>query len=146
MGPVNHWDDRFLRIVSEVTSWSKDPSTKSGALIVRPDRSFVSYGYNNFPARIGDKPSRLNDREIKYAIVVHAETNALLFAHENVEGYTMYGNTVPCCRCAVNIIQAKIARVICNAPTKDYLSRWGESMNQALALFKEGRVQCYWSE
>ena len=146
MGPINHWDERFLRIVDEVTSWSKDPSTKCGAIIVRPDRSIVSYGFNGFPSRIGDRPRRLNHRPTKYELVVHSETNALLFAHEKVEGYTLYANTIPCCRCAVNIIQAKIARVVCHAPTADYLKRWRESVDKTLALFKEGRVQCYWSE
>ncbi len=144
MSNISRWDARFLRIVDEVTSWSKDPSTKCGAIIVRPDRSIVSFGYNNFPAGIGDKPSRLNHRETKYELVVHSETNALLFARENVEGYTMYASTVPCCRCAMNIIQAKIAKVICRAPTANYISRWGASITRTMDLFKEGRVICFW--
>jgi dCMP deaminase len=155
MGPnISKWDERFLRLVDEITSWSKDPSTKCGALIVRPDRSIVSYGFNGFPAEIGDKPMRLNHRPTKYELTVHAETNALLYARESVEGYTMYVNTVPCCRCAVNLIQAKIARVVCRPPTEDYqrlrkgagiIERpWRESIKKAAALFKEGRVLCYW--
>jgi len=131
-------------MVDEVTSWSKDPSTKCGAVIVRPDRSIVSYGYNGFPFSIGDKPKRLNDRPLKNELVVHSETNALLFARESVEGYTMYASTVPCCRCAVNIIQAKIAKVVCRPPSVDYLDRWGDSVERTLDLFKEGGVICYW--
>jgi len=145
MGPnISKWDERFLQVTDIVASWSKDPSTKCGAIIVRPDRSIVSYGYNNFPALIGDKPKRLSHRPTKYELVVHSETNALLFAHEDVTGYTMYANTVPCCRCAMNIIQARIARVICLPPTSDYLARWQESVDKTVALFKEARVLCYW--
>lgn len=137
---VTKWDKRFLEIVTIVTSWSKDPSTKCGAILVRPDRSIVSYGYNNFPARIGDKPARLLDREIKYELVVHSETNALLFAREDVTGYTMYCSTVPCCRCAMNMIQAGISRVVYFAPSADYLDRWAQSVNRTLAMFAEARI------
>lgn len=140
MGPINHWDRRFLVLVKDVTSWSKDPSTKHAAVIVRPDRSIVSYGYNNFPAGIKDTPERLNDRPTKYELVVHAETNALLFAREDVKGYTLYCDTVPCCRCAVNIIAAGIVKVVCFAPTADYCSRWADSTNKALDRFAEGTV------
>lgn len=140
MGPINHWDKRFLRLVNDVTSWSKDPSTKCGAIIVRQDRSIVSYGYNNFPAGIKDTPERLNDRPTKYELVVHAETNALLYSHESVKGYTMYVSTVPCCRCAVNIIAAGIVKVVCFAPTADYCSRWAESIKMTLDRFAEGTV------
>jgi len=131
-------------MVDLVTGWSKDPSTKCGAIIVRPDRSIVSYGYNGFPALIRDKPSRLNDRPVKYELVVHSETNAILFARESVEGYTMYASTVPCCRCAMNIIQAGIVKVVCRVPSADYRSRWEESIIKTVALFEEARVLCYW--
>lgn len=141
---LSRWDKRFLAIVDMITSWSKDPSTKCGALIVRPDRAVVSYGYNNFPAGIMDTAERLNDRPTKYELVVHAETNALLFTHESVEGYIMYVSAVPCCRCAMNIIQARIAKVICRPPTDDYLSRWSDSVDKTLSLFQEAGVMCYW--
>jgi dCMP deaminase len=144
--PTEKWDERFLKIADEVSSWSKDPSTKCGAVIVRPDRSIVSYGYNGFPAAIRDTPKRWKHRPTKYELVVHAETNALLFAHGRVKGCTMYVDTVPCCRCAVNIIQEKIVRVICRPPTADYRERWQETMDKALALFREGRVYCYWRQ
>ena len=59
---INKWDRRFGEIVAIVTSWSKDPTTKCGSIIVRPDRSIVSYGYNNFPHGVEDTTERLNDR------------------------------------------------------------------------------------
>ena len=47
------WDRRFLRLAREVASWSKDPSTKVGAVLVDPlDNTIVSLGYNGFPRRV----------------------------------------------------------------------------------------------
>ena len=143
---LNKWDKRFLEIVHIMTSWSKDPSTKCAALIVRPNRSIVSFGVNNFPQGIEDKPERLNDRPLKYELVVHSEENALLHAREKVVGYTMYCSTVPCCRCAMSMIQMSIGQVICIAPSEDYISRWGESIKKTLALFEEAGVQVRWEE
>jgi deoxycytidylate deaminase len=36
--------------------WSKDPSTKVGAVIVRPDLTVASIGYNGFPRGMSDDP------------------------------------------------------------------------------------------
>ncbi len=141
---MDKWDKRFLRIVSEILTWSKDPSTKCACLIVRPDRSIVGYGYNGFPQKIEDKPARLSNRQVKYEMVVHSELNALLASRESVKGYTAYCSTIPCCRCAVSLIQAGISRVICLPPTDDYMERWGETAQKALDLFKEACVDCYW--
>jgi dCMP deaminase len=42
------WDRYFLGVAEAVAQASKDPSTKVGSVIVRPDRTFVSFGYNGF--------------------------------------------------------------------------------------------------
>jgi dCMP deaminase len=43
------WDLRFLTLAKTVSTWSKDPSTKVGAVIVDKNRRVVSLGYNGFP-------------------------------------------------------------------------------------------------
>lgn len=141
---LTKWDKRFLEIVTIMTSWSKDPSTKCAALLVRPNRSIVSYGVNNFPRNIADTPERLMNRPLKYELVVHSEENALLHARESVVGYTMYCSTVPCCRCAMSMIQMGIGRVVCIAPSEDYISRWGESIKKTMDLFVEAGVIIGW--
>ena len=143
-GNISKWNKRFLEIVEIMTNWSKDPSSQFAALIVRPDRSIVAYGVNNFPRGIEDSEERLSDRPVKYDLIVHAETNALLHAHEDLSECTMYVGSVPCVRCAVNIIQSGISRVICVPPTEDYLSRWGDSVDSTMILFNEAGVLCYW--
>ncbi len=139
---ATNWDTRFLLMADMVAGWSKDPSSKFGCVIIRPDRSIVSYGCNNFPRGIHDD-DRLDDRPMKYDLVVHSETNALLFANEDVRNCALYVSTVPCCRCAVNIIQARLGRVVYWRPSPDYLSRWGDSVQKSIDLFNEAGIHHY---
>lgn len=120
------WDDRFLAMAEHVAQWSKDPSTQVGAVIVRPDKTIVSVGYNGFPRGMEDTPRRLKNREDKYSRIIHAEMNALLNAHDSVNGCTLYGWPIsPCERCAVMIIQAGITRIVSPYPSKKWIERWG---------------------
>ncbi len=91
------WDDRFLNLAKFVAEWSKDPSTKVGAVIVRPDRTVASVGYNGFPRGVLDHVDRYSDRDTKYAMVVHAENNALINARQSLEGCTLYVTPLPPC-------------------------------------------------
>ena len=79
------WDKRFLELASVVGSWSKDPSTKVGAVIVNENKQIVSMGYNGFPRGVRDD-YRLENRETKYNLIVHAEANAIIHAKESLEG------------------------------------------------------------
>src|SRR5262245_42608666 len=109
---MSDWHARFLSLAAHIAQWSKDPSTKCGAVIVRPNRTIVSVGYNGFPRGVEDTPYLLNDREEKYKRVVHAEMNAILFAGV-VKGYTLYTwPFLPCCHCATCVIQTGITSVI----------------------------------
>jgi len=118
------WDLSFLVDAKVAARRSKDPSTKVGAVAVRPDLTHASQGYNGFPRGVLDTEERLTNREIKYELVVHAETNALLTAKEPLVGYTLYCTFPPCVRCATSIIQAGIARVVSIKPTEEQEARW----------------------
>lgn len=140
--PQDKWDLRFLEMSKLVASWSKDPSTQAGAVIVRPDNTIVSAGYNGFPPRIADTQERLYDRRIKYELTVHCEMNALLLTREGVLGCTLYTwPCLSCVRCAVHVIRAGIFRVVAPIPTDDMLSRWKESLDKARALFHEAGLE-----
>jgi dCMP deaminase len=139
---MNKWSSRFLDMAELVSRWSKDPSTQTGAVIVRPDRTVCSIGYNGFPAAIADKEELLNDREAKYERIIHCEMNALLNARERVDGYTLY--TYPflsCPRCAVHMISAGIKKVVGPKCPDDKLERWGEALERTKTLFREARVE-----
>jgi len=121
-----------------MSSWSKDPSSKVAAIIVDNKFRLVSAGYNGLPQKVEDSEKRLNNRELKYKIVIHAETNALLFARQSVEGGTIYTWPFqPCSNCASNIIQAGISRVV--APYSDN-PRWKDGFKLSEELFKEAGV------
>jgi dCMP deaminase len=137
---MSHWDGRFLSLAHLVGTWSKDPSTKVGACIVRPDRTIAAVGYNGFPRGTKDDPALLVDRDVKYLRTVHAEMNAILSAHEPVRGYTLYVTPLyPCANCASVIIQAGIARVVALMP--DLPERWADNMKVAQGMFSEAGVE-----
>lgn len=136
------WDMRFLALAKTVASWSKDPSTQTGAVIVRPDRTVASLGYNGFPRKSQDALEQYANRDIKLSKIIHCEMNAVLAAREPVRGYTLY--TWPfmsCDRCAVHMIQAGIARVVAPGIPEDKLERWKDIMDRARDYFLEAGVE-----
>lgn len=131
-----------------VASWSKDPSSKVGAVIVRPNRTVASMGFNGFPRGCDDRADCYADREEKLARVVHAEVNAVINAYERLDGYTLYtswpGRMSPTCdRCAAVVIQAGITRVVC--PEGEEVVRWVVSLRRARQMYDEAgvRVEAY---
>jgi len=136
---VEKWDRRFLELARFISNWSKDPSTKVGAVIVDENRRIVSCGYNGLPQGVKDTDERLNNRELKYKLIVHAERNAVLFAERPVHGCTLYTTPfMPCSVCAGMMIQAGIKRVV--APYSDN-PRWLEDFKLTEQLFSESGVE-----
>jgi dCMP deaminase len=134
---------RFLQLARHISTWSKDPSTQSGAVIVRPDGSVCSIGFNGFPQKMRDDPELYADRDTKYSRTVHSEINAHIFAGEKVVGYTLYTWPFSCCdRCAVQMIQAGISRFVFPELPPDKKERWGLSMDiRARQYFEEAGVE-----
>ena len=135
------WDLRFLRLAEHIASWSKDPSTQVGAVIVSPRRSIVSAGYNGFPIGVEDLEERLINREVKYKMVVHAEKNAIAFAEKPLQDCTIYTwPCPPCSQCSALIIQTGICQVVGLEPSEDIRSRWAEDFKLTRAMLAEGDV------
>lgn len=135
------WDRRFLKMAELIGSWSKDPSTQTGSVIVDGFNRVISMGYNGFPRKIADD-HRLHDRETKYSLVVHAEMNAILNSPRPVVGGTIYIHPfMPCDRCAVHIISAGITRVVSLIPDAERNERWGESFRRSRLIFQEAGVE-----
>ena len=135
------WDKRFLSIAREVASWSKDPGTKVGAVLVK-DRRIIATGYNGFPVNVEDGIERYDNRELKLALTVHAEVNAILNAAANgaeTRDSTLYVTFAPCVHCATSIIQAGVQRVWC--PTVESApERWRENFALGQAVLQEAGV------
>lgn len=106
------WIKRFTDLCFTISSWSKDPSTKVGSVIVDDKKRIIGVGYNGFPRGVEDDEERYQDRPTKYKMVSHAERNALDNAPIPVEGATMFVTLMPCSDCAKSIIQRGIKRVI----------------------------------
>lgn len=141
MGP--DVEQRYLFAASQAARQSSDPSSKFGAILTDSEGRVLGAGYNGFPKGI-DEDERMNDRPTKYELVIHAEMRAILDAvsrRHPLVGTVLFVNTVPCCRCAVHIIEAGIARVVSERPTPDYCSRWGDSIQRTMDLFEEAGVQ-----
>ena len=134
------WDMRFLDMAKLISSWSKDPSTQVGSVIVDSNNRVVSVGYNGFPQGISDD-SRLDNRETKYKMILHAERNALLFAQRPLEGCTIYTYPfMPCPSCASMIIQSGISGVV-SYINKD--ERWEKEFKLSREILKEADVFLY---
>lgn len=132
------WHKYFIGLARYISTASKDPSTQTGAVIVDPDYRVVSMGYNGLPRGVEDTDERLNNRELKYKIIVHCERNAMLFARQDLRGCRLY--TWPfmsCAACASMVIQSGITEVV--APRSNN-PRWIEDFNLSTELFGEAGV------
>ncbi len=137
--PISKWDKRFIDLAKFVSGWSRDPNTKVGAIVVSNEGGAIALGYNGFPAGIEDD-ERLNDRDLKLDMIIHAEQNALLIAGSRAKEASLFVWGKPiCARCAVLIIQAGIERIVTTHPKDeiDKNSTWYKSGVLALKLFKE---------
>lgn len=146
------WDRHFLGLSLYHSRMSKDPSTRVGSVIVGPDKEVLSAGFNGFPRGIADTEERLNNRNDKLALIVHAEMNAVLAAARNgvrLKGCTLYLSATddsglvwggpPCTRCTVEIIQAGITEVVSHPP-KSIPSRWHADLAVSLGLLNEAHI------
>jgi len=134
------WHKNFLELAKTVSTFSKDPSTQVGAVIVDDDNRVISIGYNGFPKGIKDD-HRLDNRELKYEMIIHAEANALLFANAPVKGCTIYTWPFqPCSRCASLIIQAGIRRVV-SVESVSWALNWSSNFQLAHDMMTEARIE-----
>lgn len=130
------WHRRFIQIAQQVSTWSKDPSTKVGCVIVDPHtQAILSTGFNGFPRGVQERDTELDvkhPREVitlndlhpvrwqrpeKYKWVEHAERNAVFNAARNgiaINGCWAYMNFAPCpCTdCARALIQSGIIKIV----------------------------------
>ena len=136
---MTSWHSMFMGICDVVSSKSKDPSTRVGCVIVAPDRSVRSTGFNGLPRRIADTPERLNNREMKIALTVHGELNAILASRGGANECSLYVNSLPpCVSCATAIIQSGIQTVY--FPYKPIPERWKASCDLAAYILIEAGV------
>ena len=106
------WDDYFLKIAETVALKSKDPSSKNGCVIVDPKKRVVSLGYNGMLQGADESKMTLGERPMKYYFSIHSEMNAILFAHQDLTGCTIYNRVATCENCLKYCLQAGIKRFV----------------------------------
>ena len=139
---MTDWDKRFLQLAKHISEWSKDPSTQVGCVVVGPDRELRSTGFNGLPRGIEDNEQRLNNREIKYPLICHAEENAIMHAARigmSLKDCTAYVTWPPCTRCARSLIQAGISTIVYPKDI-EIPDRWMEDFNLSLNMLKEANI------
>ncbi len=129
---MSKWDARFLRLAREISTWSKDRSTRVGAVIVGADKTPGPYGFNGFPRAVDDEAAERHTRPQKYKWTEHAERNAIYNAARvgvALKGCTIYVTHLPCTDCARAIVQVGIDRVVVDSASltdAGFAERWSE--------------------
>lgn len=136
------WKNRLLKMAKEVSSWSKDTSTKVGAVITTMDGSPISWGFNGMAKGIDDTIPERSVRPTKYKWMCHAERNAMDLSQGNLNNCVMFVTFSPCSNCAQSIIQRGIKTVIVdeNYTADKVPMHWREDMAIALEMLKESGV------
>lgn len=122
----NKWVKRFLVMAKDYAAFSKDPSTKVGAIVAYGNDQ-LSQGYNGLAANMYDDEMILNNREKKLAFIQHAEYNAIFKAlrhNTSLAEATIYVTAPPCMSCMKLINSADIFEVVYLAPSDDFKLRY----------------------
>lgn len=143
-GDPPSWDEWFMRFVYLISKKSKDPRTKIGAVLVK-DKHIISTGFNGFPIGVKDIPERYNDRETKYAFVVHAEDNAILSAARfgiSTIDTILYTQGIPCNECCKSVIQGGIKEVVIHKqwPEGMHGEKWVKASKITTLMLKEANI------
>lgn len=112
MSTQNDWDKYFMNIAEAVAEKSKDPSSKMGCVVVDKNKRVVSLGYNGMIQGSDESKMTLSERPMKYYFAIHSEMNAVLFAHQDLTGCTIYNRVATCENCLKYCLQAGIKRFI----------------------------------
>lgn len=144
------WWRRFIEIAKLVSTWSKDRSTKVGAVIVdESDWTLVSVGFNGMPRLVDDGVEERHSRPAKYLYTEHAERNAIFNAARagrSTLGTTMCLNfdSLPCTDCARAVIQAGIKRLV--GEGKPFPGRGAGTdyhLQESLEMLREANVEMW---
>jgi len=134
---MNQWERRFVGLALYYSSFSKDPSTKVGCVLVNDLNVPVGLGYNGFSRESDDAREFLEDRSKKYPRTIHAEENAIYNSTENVRGSVAYITHPPCVPCINRLSQNGIKEVrFIVGDDEEFQKRWNldDSMDEIKRL------------
>ena len=138
------WISRLLGMAHEVASWSKDDSTKVGAIITTEDGRPMSWGFNGFPMGVDDSIPGRHERPAKYKWTAHAEQNAIdMSPNHDLSDTVLFVTFFPCSGCARTIIQKKIKTLVVDSrfTVSKVPERWAEDMKISEEMLREAGVE-----
>ena len=112
MSTQKDWDEYFMSVAEAVSKKSKDPSSQMGCVIVDPEKRIIATGYNGLLQGADESKMTLSERPMKYYFAIHSEMNAVLFAHQDLTGCTIYNRVATCENCLKYCLQAGIKRFV----------------------------------
>ena len=134
------WAIRLIGIANHVATWSKDRSTKIGAVIARENR-ILATGYNGFPIGCDDEIDERHERPAKYFWTEHAERNAIFSAAAHgirLEGADIYLMCDSVCGdCARAIRQVGIRRAFLATAPFEGKGNWGSNVQSGLEILTD---------
>ena len=138
------WKQRYLDLAKQISTWSKDPSRKIGAVAVGSKGQILAQGYNGFPRGILDRADRYENKLMKYKLVVHAEMNVIYNATFNgvsLNGARLFVYGLPVCsECAKGVIQVGVKRVFMCYPG-EIDEKWRDSFTTTKEMFFEAGIE-----
>lgn len=115
------WTEYFLNIAQVVKTRSKDPKMQVGAVLVSlKDNRIISTGYNSVKAGLNDIEIDWTNRDKIKDLVIHAETNAILYAQSNFEDSILYTTHSPCNECLKLLSATKIKKIVYETEYRDF--------------------------
>jgi dCMP deaminase len=148
-----NWDQYFIDLALTVASHNKSCIRRQfGCVLVRPDHSIISTGYNGAVQGFSSCGSRgecyreynqiPSGDQLEKCFAIHAEQNALMFAAKHgvsVNGAACYVTGRPCPICLRLLIQSGIKRLVYIG---DYPIDWGpyHDLEKMIEVTKIGEV------
>jgi dCMP deaminase len=135
---------KYMQLATyQANLFSKDPSTKVGALFLAPQSlQVLTAGYNGFPRGIDETKVERWTRPQKLLYVSHAEANGIANACRHgtpLENSIAIVTMFPCATCAKLMIQAGISELVTYVPDLS-CPRWGNEFKYSLEMLEEAGV------
>ncbi len=130
------WEEYALLLAEVASLRSEDPHKKTGACVLRHDKSVASLGYNGAPRGVEIDWSDRDERRKK---VIHAEVNALSNCKPG-EAWLLACDLMPCTNCMKTIAAYGIKKVVYRKPyaMDDYAEKLAKEYGIELVRVDDG--------
>lgn len=138
MRRLGKWELRMFYIARVYGSFSKDPSTKIGAVVQRPDKTTAGHGFNGLPRGVND--DHMSDRDFKIMTVIHGEENAIVNSRDaTLENCRMFVWGLPCCAHCIGLAKQRgVVKISCVSERER--PDWKASFDAAATVARESGV------